>query len=41
MVNSILFNTKLGYKVAKCTPSKILYKYRDKISGVNISKRRG
>ncbi|PWX48079.1 Coenzyme F420 hydrogenase/dehydrogenase, beta subunit C-terminal domain [Clostridium perfringens] len=41
MVNSILFNTKLGYKVAKCTPSKILYKYRDKISGVNVSKRRG
>lgn len=41
MVNSLVFNTKLGYKVAKFTPSKILYKYRDKISGVNISKRRG
>ena len=35
MYNSLLFNTSYGFKLCNSLPSKILYKYRDIVSGIN------
>lgn len=39
MINSIIFNGKLGYKLAKYTPKKILFKYRNIILNINTKGR--
>lgn len=39
MLNSLFFNTKFGFNISKIIPKKMLYKYRDKVSGINTKHR--
>lgn len=41
LANSLVFNTKIGLRLATVIPSKVLYKYRNKVLGMNTAKRRG
>lgn len=40
LMNSLIFNSKMGYKIAYHMPNKILFKYRNKILQINTTKRR-
>lgn len=38
MLNSNVFNSRLGYFIMKYVPKKIIYKYRDIILSINTSR---
>ena len=40
MYNALFFNSKLGLNICRIIPNGILYKYRNKILGINTKKRR-